>query len=93
MTTHTYELTVEWTGNRGLGTTSYHRRTVGGDGGVERQQRPLPQRLLRPVVTIADPATTDAARQLHTIAHDKCFVANSVNFPVRHDDVILVQTL
>jgi len=38
--------------------------------------------LLRPVVTVA--AGTDVARaeSLHRLAHEKCFIANSVNFPV-----------
>lgn len=157
MTTHTYELAVEWTGNRGPGTTSYrgydrthavrragkpellgssdpsfrgdpgrwnpeellvaslstchmlfylHEAAVSGVVVHAYTDEPLGEMveyndnggrfrsvLLRPVVTIADPATTDTARQLHTIAHEKCFVANSVNFPVSHDDVILVQAL
>jgi organic hydroperoxide reductase OsmC/OhrA len=40
--------------------------------------------LLRPRVTLAsgDPAKAAA---LHTRAHDGCFIANSVNFPVRHE--------
>ncbi len=43
---------------------------------------------LRPVVTIAsgDPAL---ARRLHHEASRKCFIANSVNFPVRHEPLIV----
>ncbi len=40
---------------------------------------------LHPVVTIIDPAMTDKANALHDKAHEKCFIANSVNFPVRHE--------
>lgn len=40
--------------------------------------------VLRPEVTVAGPSMTDAARALHQQAHKACFIANSVNFPVRH---------
>jgi organic hydroperoxide reductase OsmC/OhrA len=38
--------------------------------------------LLRPRVTIATGGDPEAAKALHEAAHAKCFVANSVNFPV-----------
>ena len=44
--------------------------------------------LLRPRVTIADPARLQRAVDLHGRAHDECFIASSVNFPVRHDAVV-----
>jgi organic hydroperoxide reductase OsmC/OhrA len=45
--------------------------------------------VLRPVVTISagDPLV---AEQLHEEANRLCFIATSVNFPVRHDPTILV---
>jgi organic hydroperoxide reductase OsmC/OhrA len=45
--------------------------------------------LLRPVVTLSagDPAT---ALALHADANRLCFIANSVNFPVRHEPQILL---
>ncbi|MFG2062047.1 OsmC family protein [Micromonospora sp. NPDC048871] len=43
--------------------------------------------LLRPQVTVADPDTVEAATTLHDDAHRVCFIANSVNFPVRHRPV------
>lgn len=46
--------------------------------------------LLRPHVTIAPGSDTDKARELHHRAHDECFIANSVNFPVRNEPVITV---
>lgn len=46
--------------------------------------------VLRPVVTIADPAMADAALAAHETAHAWCFIANSVSFPVRHEPTILV---
>ena len=45
---------------------------------------------LRPNVTVTDPAMVEAAESLHEIAHAKCFVANSVTFPVSHDAVVQV---
>ena len=46
--------------------------------------------LLRPVATVA--AGSDAARAtaLHEEAHRLCFIANSVNFPVRIEPTVLV---
>ena len=38
---------------------------------------------LRPVVTIAAGGDAARAEELHHEAHEKCFIANSVNFPVR----------
>ena len=40
---------------------------------------------LRPVVTVAEQSMAERARELHPRAHDLCFVAGSVNFPVRHE--------
>jgi len=41
--------------------------------------------LLRPRVTVAPGSDLVRARELHAAAHAKCFIANSVNFPVRHE--------
>lgn len=46
--------------------------------------------VLRPRVTVADASMTDAARTAHVRANELCFIANSVNFPVRHEPVIVV---
>jgi organic hydroperoxide reductase OsmC/OhrA len=46
--------------------------------------------VLRPTVVVADASMTDAATAAHTQAHAWCFIANSVNFPVRHEPTILV---
>jgi organic hydroperoxide reductase OsmC/OhrA len=45
--------------------------------------------LLRPQVTVASPDMLEKAAALHEPAHEKCFIANSVNFPVRCDPVIV----
>ena len=46
--------------------------------------------LLKPRVTVAPGADVDKARKLHEKAHHACFIANSVNFPVRNEPEILV---
>lgn len=46
--------------------------------------------VLRPRVTVASADMAGAAASLHKDAHSKCFIANSVNFPVRHEAVITV---
>ena len=43
---------------------------------------------LRPLVTVADASMTDAALDLHGRAHELCFIASSVGFPVRHEPEI-----
>ena len=44
--------------------------------------------VLRPRVEVASAKMTEAATSLHKEAHAKCFIASSVNFPVRHEPVI-----
>jgi organic hydroperoxide reductase OsmC/OhrA len=44
--------------------------------------------VLRPNVAIADASRIDEANALHERAHAVCFIANSVNFPVRHVAVV-----
>lgn len=41
--------------------------------------------VLRPAVTVADPAMVETATALHEHAHRLCFIARSVAFPVRHE--------
>ena len=44
--------------------------------------------VLRPRVEVARMEMADAAASLHEVAGRKCFIANSVNFPVLHDPTI-----
>ena len=44
--------------------------------------------VLRPRVTVALADMTEAALRLHHEASAKCFIASSVNFPVRHEPVV-----
>jgi organic hydroperoxide reductase OsmC/OhrA len=39
-------------------------------------------------VTVASADMIERATILHGEAHAKCFIANSVNFPVRHEPVV-----
>jgi organic hydroperoxide reductase OsmC/OhrA len=48
--------------------------------------------VLRPRVTLAPGADTEAAQRLHGVAHARCFIANSVNFPVEHEPEIVAGT-
>jgi organic hydroperoxide reductase OsmC/OhrA len=40
--------------------------------------------VLRPAVTVAEAGMVDAVPGLHERAHQMCFIARSVNFPVHH---------
>ena len=55
----------------------------GADGGGE-----FTTVTLRPRATITDPAQASRALELHEEAHRLCFIARSVNFPVRCEPVI-----
>ena len=46
--------------------------------------------VLRPAVTLAAGSDVTRAEALHHIAHEKCFIANSVNFPVTCEPTIVV---
>ncbi|WP_095094043.1 OsmC family protein [Pseudomonas sp. Irchel 3A5] len=44
--------------------------------------------VLKPKITLAPGSDMEAAHALHKTAHEKCFIARSVNFPVSHAAVI-----
>lgn len=150
---HRYEVIVEWTGNRGTGTSDYraygrdHTLRAAGKPVIEGSSDPAfrgdPSRwnpedllvaslaachklwylhlaavngiavtaytdtasglmieepatggrfsevVLRPVVTVRSGDDAILALRLHADAHAKCFIANSVRFPVRHEPTIV----
>ena len=45
---------------------------------------------LHPVVTITDASKIDKANELHELANKYCFIANSLNLPVKHEPVCRV---
>ncbi|MGU3373603.1 OsmC family protein [Chryseobacterium sp. M5A1_1a] len=46
---------------------------------------------LHPKVTVADRSMMEKAEQLHHKANEFCFIANSVNFLVKHIPIVLVK--
>jgi organic hydroperoxide reductase OsmC/OhrA len=44
--------------------------------------------LLRPRVTVAKATDLGRATAMHDQAHDECYIASSVNFPVRHEPAV-----
>jgi organic hydroperoxide reductase OsmC/OhrA len=44
--------------------------------------------VLRPQIVVSAESDVTLARQLHDTAHHECFLANSVNFPVRCEPAI-----
>ena len=46
---------------------------------------------LHPVVTVRESSMLETAHSLHAEAHKRCFIASSVNFPVRHEAQCIVQ--
>ena len=150
---HTYNVTVDWTGNEGPGTTGYeaysrnHLISADGKPSIDGSSDPSfrgdaarwnPEDLLvaalsachklwylhlcsvngivvvsytdqaegtmaeqpgsggrfidvclRPRVVITPESAADKALNLHAQAHQLCFIANSVNFPVRHEAEIV----
>ena len=41
--------------------------------------------VLHPLVTVKEASMIEKANALHDEAHKKCFIASSVNFPVKHE--------
>jgi organic hydroperoxide reductase OsmC/OhrA len=153
--THSYDVSVTWTGNLGPGTSSYsaygrdHEVTANGPAPIAASSDPAfrgdPGRwnpeleltaalaqchmlwylhlcalagvvvtayaddahgtmietedgggrftevVLRPRVTVTDAAMLEKAGGLHDEAHEKCFIANSVNFTLRLEPVIAAE--
>jgi organic hydroperoxide reductase OsmC/OhrA len=49
--------------------------------------------VLRPLVTIAAGSDAERAASVHDDAHHACFIANSVNFPVRCEPRIVIEAV
>lgn len=45
---------------------------------------------LKPVVTVSEASMVEKANELHSKARELCFIANSVNFPVKHKSTCIV---
>jgi organic hydroperoxide reductase OsmC/OhrA len=74
----------------GIIVTAYVDRAEGfmelGRGGAGRFKGVV----LRPTVTVAAASDGERARTLHKPAHEMCFIANSVNFPVEREPEIVM---
>ena len=75
--------------NHGIVVTSYSDAPVGTMSQVGQGGR-FTSVVLRPRVTIADPAQVELAQAIHGEASDNCFIAASVSFPVTHEPETLV---
>ncbi|HEX7049095.1 MAG TPA: OsmC family protein [Longimicrobiales bacterium] len=69
----------------GIVVTSYVDDAVGTMVETEQTGGHFAEVVLRPVVTVRPGADLEHAARLHDRAHHLCFIANSVNFPVRHE--------
>ncbi len=73
----------------GIAVVAYEDRAHGTMDRVDGKTR-FTEVVLRPRVTIAPGGDVEKAHALHERAHALCFIANSVNFEVRHEAVITV---
>jgi organic hydroperoxide reductase OsmC/OhrA len=75
--------------NSGVVVREYSDEAIGTLDQVERIHK-MTDVLLKPRVLIAAGSDQAKAMRLHERAHDICFIAKSVNFPVRHEATISV---
>ena len=75
-------------GMAGVQVTAYEDATEGTMAIKDKRMR-FTEVVLRPRVTLAPGADAARAMALHEKAHNDCFIANSVNFPVRHEAEIV----
>jgi len=75
----------------GIPVIGYEDEATGTMSKVDRVVR-FSEVVLHPRVTLAAGADAEKARALHEKAHSICFIANSVNFPVRNEPTIHVAT-
>lgn len=76
----------------GLRVLAYQDR-VQGRLQVQGEQGRFVEVWLRPQVTVALGGDAETAAALHVQAHRLCFIANSVNFPVRVEPRIIVESV
>lgn len=74
----------------GVVITHYEDTAVGTMAVTEGGGGHFTEVLLRPVVTVEDASMVERAEGLHEKAHGLCFIASSMNFPVRHEPETLV---
>jgi organic hydroperoxide reductase OsmC/OhrA len=73
---------------KGIAVTAYEDSSEGTMDQVAPGRIRFVDAVLRPRVRVADAASVESAKALHHDAHERCFVASSVNFPVRIEPVV-----
>jgi organic hydroperoxide reductase OsmC/OhrA len=73
---------------KGIRVTAYEDAAEGTIDRVGPGKTKFVDALLRPRVRLADAGHRESATALHHDAHEACFVANSVNFPVRVEPLV-----
>lgn len=48
---------------------------------------------LHPTVIVTEESMVEKAKELHHKANEFCFIANSVNFPIKHLPIVLVKSI
>lgn len=66
----------------GISVTSYVDHAIGVVGKREDGKVAMTSAVMRPKITFAGPADPATVEALHHKAHELCYIANSVNFPV-----------
>ncbi len=74
----------------GLIVTAYEDNVEGTMGEAPDGSGRFTEMILRPRITISKGGDTGLAQRLHETAHQKCFIANSINFPVRVEPTITI---
>lgn len=70
--------------NSGVVVTGYVDNPTGIMTETETGSGKFKEVTLNPVVTVSHPTMLDKLNELHRKAHELCFIANSVSFPVYH---------
>jgi organic hydroperoxide reductase OsmC/OhrA len=73
---------------QGVVVTGYVDQAVGTMETSTKGEGHFSEVVLRPLVTLGAGCDVELAKQLHEEAHRLCFIANSVNFPVRCEPAI-----
>lgn len=74
--------------NAGIVVTSYEDNAVGVGESEPSGKGKFIEAVLRPKITISE-GDADKARNIHDEIHKYCFIARSVNFPVRYEPQII----
>jgi organic hydroperoxide reductase OsmC/OhrA len=75
----------------GVVVVAYADRATGVMAEIKNGGGKFTEATLNPLVLVKEPSMVEKAKQLHTKANELCFIASSVNFPVRHRPEIQVE--